>query len=791
MFHAAALALALPLLLSPETPGTLLPTGWRISPAGEHVQLDTFPMSLRVSPDGRYIAVLNAGYKKPSLWLLDAGTRKLLSTIPLKDAWLGLTFNRRGDRIYVGGGHESTVFEFLLESGQLRAGRQFTLAWPDGRFPRSFVGDIVLSPDETEIFAAEVYQDSVAVLSTQTGKLLRRFPTGRRPYKLALDARGRNLLVSAFSDNRVEVYNTRNGQLSGKLDTSPGPSDIACDNNASTCYVTGSNSNYVDVIRWTKSGLKPLERINVALAPQAPTGMTPSGVAIDRQRKRVYIILADANSVAVIDRSRPDSRVLGFVPTGWYPTSGAVLKDGSLMVLNGKGEKSFANPKGPNPLTDRTMLPQLPTEIEYVGLLQLGTARVIAPFTPARLKDYTRTVFASAPNQRAAAPFVSPMPAIRHVIYIMKENRTYDQILGDLGTGNGDPSLTLFPEKVTPNHHKLAREFVLFDNFFVNADVSAEGWFWSSAAISPPFVARTWGAGYGNRAKPQGAPKPEPSTKPAGGFIWNLALRAGLKVRNYGFFVGNRPGAKVGEILLQSIRDPELEPFTNPYYAGYDPAFPDIERAKIFLRDFAEFERSGELPNLITMILPNDHTFGTDPGAPAPFSSVADNDAALGMIVEAVSKSRFWPNTAILVLEDDAQNGADHVDSHRSIAYVISPYTKRKAVDSSFYNTTSMLRTIELLLGLGSMTHYDAWAGSFLPAFQQKPDLTPYTAEQPRERLDLKNPPRRKGDGLRTLNMTRPDEADDDELNEILWRAIKKTAPPPPVRSYVPGNAGQ
>jgi hypothetical protein len=380
----------------------------------------------------------------------------------------------------------------------------------------------------------------------------------------------------------------------------------------------------------------------------------------------------------------------------------------------------------------------------------------------------------------------SPLPAIEHVIYIVKENRTYDQVLGDLGKGNGDPSLVLFPENVSPNHHKLAREFVLFDNFYVNSDVSADGHHWSTAAIAPDYVQKLWPNSYAGRRKLNDYAGIDPTSHAPAGYLWTSASGAGLSMRNYGYFVTNKPkAAGPGEDQIDAVRDSILTPVTNRKFRGFDVDYPDVERAKVFLADLAEFEKSGTMPRLILMRLGNDHTAGTSAGKIAPLSAMADNDAALGTIVEAVSRSRFWPSTAIFVLEDDAQNGPDHVDSHRSPAFIISPFVKRGAIDSTMYNTTSMLRTMEFLLGLRPMTHFDAGARPMTAAFTRAADPSAYTAEKPRIRLDERNPAASPTAARSArLRFDEADEIDDDELNDILWLAIRKDAPPPPVRSF-------
>jgi hypothetical protein len=335
--------------------------------------------------------------------------------------------------------------------------------------------------------------------------------------------------------------------------------------------------------------------------------------------------------------------------------------------------------------------------------------------------------------------------------------------------------------------HKLAREFVLLDNFYVNADVSADGNNWSTAAIAPDWVQKLWPTEYAGRHKLYDFEEQDPTALPPAGYIWSNASMAGLSVRNYGFMVENtRQAAPVGGDQVAKIDDPVLAKVTNRAYRGFDLNYTDVDRAKTFLSDLAEFEKSGEMPRLMVMRLPNDHTSGVGAGRLSPLAQAADNDLAVGMIVEGISKSKFWESTAICILEDDAQNGPDHVDSHRSPAWVISPYVKRHSVDGHMYNTASMLRTIELILGLRPMTHFDAASPAMTAAFQAKLDATPYTAEKPRIPLDARNPAAAPGIAERAdkMDFDREDANDDNELNDLLWRAIRKDAPPPPVRSY-------
>jgi hypothetical protein len=295
-----------------------------------------------------------------------------------------------------------------------------------------------------------------------------------------------------------------------------------------------------------------------------------------------------------------------------------------------------------------------------------------------------------------------------------------------------------------------------------------------------------WPNSYGARRRHYDYEGQEPANSPPAGYIWTNVLAAGLSMRNYGYSVNNLPRGELSGIQASGVRDSALAPVTNLHYRAFDLSYPDVERAKVFLSDLAEFEASGKMPQFIIMRLGNDHTSGTAPGRIAPLSAFADNDYALGMVVEAVSKSKFWPTTAIFVLEDDAQNGADHVDSHRSPAFVISPYVKRHSVDSTMYNTTSMLRTMELILGLRPMTHFDAAARPMFYSFQPAPDTRPYIAEKPRIALDQRNPAASPtASRSMRLSFEDADQIDDDELNAILWAALKGSGtPPPPSRSY-------
>ena len=771
--------------------GYLLNSGWRLEPAGRQIPLDTLPMASALSPDGKYLLVLNGGYNPPSVSVIETASGRVTGTTPVDDGWLGLAFSPRGDRVYVGGGSRAAVFELSFAAGVLRPARTFAVSPSGERNDRDFIGDVTLSPDGRLLYAAELYRDAVAVINPQSGTVIDRFKTGRRPYRILFHPDGKSFFVTHWADGSLGHYDTATGSQLGVVRLAAHPTDIVFRAGApeevaegqatwvARLFVAAANTNSVYAI-----GISPgrelnlVESINVSMTPRQPLGMTPSALALSPDRKRLYVACSDANAAAVIDVSEDRSRVEGFIPTGWYPTALRTIASGTLVVLNGKGVRSYPNPTGPSPVN-----PQNRTG--YVARLQTGTASWIEPFSDDQLARWTHTVLADSPYNDAKLDQTSPLPPIEHIIYIVKENRTYDQVLGDLKEGNGDPTLVLFGENSSPNHHKLAREFVLLDNFYVNADVSADGHHWSTAAIANDYVVKLWPNQYANRRQLYDFEGQEPTAQPPAGYLWTNAAAAGVSLRNFGYWVENKRNAPAGAEQVARVLDPVLARSTNRFYRSFDTDYPDVDRARVFLGELSDDEKSGSMPRLTLVRLGNDHTSGTTPGKIAPLAAMADNDYALGLIIEAVSHSRFWATTAVFVVEDDAQNGPDHVDSHRSPAFVISPYVKRHRVDGTMYNTASMLRTIELLLGLRPMTHFDAGARPMTSVFESTPDLASYAVEKPRIPLDTRNPAGAPGARASArMNFEEADAIDDDELNDILWVAIRRSTPPPPVRSY-------
>jgi DNA-binding beta-propeller fold protein YncE len=737
-FSAFAAVLVLAACLSSQTPpkeqvgplpngAFLLNSGWRAQPAGHQVPLGTFPMSSALSPDGKYLLVLNAGYNPPTISVLDTATAKEIGQTPVPDGWLGLTFAPNGKFVYVGGGSRACVYEFsFAPDGRLALTRTFAIVPDANRKPTDFVGDVAVSPDGRLIYAAILFQNAIHVINPQSGRVIEKFPTGRRPYRILFHPDGKSYFVSSWVDGSVYHHKADNGEQLSVVRVGQHPTDMVWRERkkaeqgenqvqwAGRLFVAAANTNSVYVIGVSESkDIRAIETIHIAMSSRHPLGMTPSALALNADQSQLYVACSDANAIAVADISEVRSQVLGFVPTGWYPTAVRSLANGRLVVLNGRGAQSHTNPKSLSK--------------------QIGSASFIEPFNEIQLRQYTKAALANSPYRDEFMDGVNtgpgnPVPShpgdpssIEHVIYIVKEGLAYDQVLGDIGKGNSNPSLAQLGEKVTPNHHKLAREFVLFDNFYVSGDVSADGYNWSTAAIANDYIQKLWPVSHGGRRDLYDFEGTEAATLPPAGYIWSNAASAAIPFRNYGWRVTNAPKPADGAPQVASVRDNILARSTNMAYRGFDADYPDTERAKAFIKELAEFETQGKMPKLVFMHLGNDRASRT----------ASDNDYALGLIVEAVSKSKFWPSTAIFVLEADAGDGPDHVDSHRSPAFVISPFTRRGIVDSNMYNTASMLRTIELIVGLRPMTHFDAGARPMSAAFATPPDEKPYTAVKP------------------------------------------------------------
>jgi YVTN family beta-propeller protein len=799
--------------------GTLLPNGWTLTPEGTQIPVSDLPLNMVMSNDGRYLLVTTNGYGPQTINVVDLNSGHSIQVVEVKKSWLGLVFAPDGKRFYVSGGDDNEVLTFDFANGKAALAGKIPLgsreyhdlddrardaARRSGRGEFAFPAGIAVTPDGKHLYVAENLTNQVAVIDLSNQQVVTKIGVGEYPYDCVASNDGRRVYVSNWGSRSIAVIETANNQVSNTIQVGDHPNDLELTRDNKTLYVANANSNTVSVIDTTQG--KEIEAISTALHPKSPIGSTPNAVALSPDEKTLFIANADNNNVAIIDvANRGKSEVEGFIPTGWYPTSVRVSRDGKkILVANGKGVATAANPKGPHPTKPRDK------DTQYIGAMLKGTVSIIGLPDKAKLAQLTRRVYANspytdsllkaarAPRVRTAIPVrVGDPSPIKHVIYVIKENRTYDQVLGDMPEGNGDPNLCLFGEDVTPNQHALAREFVLLDNFYVDAEVSADGHNWSTAAYATDYVEKTWPTNYSRRGRTYDYEGSKRISRPTGGYIWDYCARAGVSFRSYGEFVGVKDikAGGGGDADWNLDRKPGSEYYTmeealkgkfSLTFPPYDLSITDNLRIDRWLEEFRQYEQNGKLPQFQIVRIGNNHTQGTRPGVPTPRAYVADNDLALGRLVEAVSQSKYWATTAIFVLEDDAQNGPDHVDAHRSIAFVASPYTKRKFADSTMYTTSSMLRTMELILGLPPMSQYDAAATPMYNTFTNKADLTAFKHRPARVDLNEKNPQNAPG-ALRSMQMdfTTEDAAPDVEFNEIIWKSVRgaNSQMPAPVRS--------
>lgn len=770
---------------------TVLHNGWRITPAGRSIATGDMLLGGAISPDGRTLAVVNSGYRAHALHLVDLKTEKEYARVPIGRSWGGLAWAPDGRRIYVAGGVSNPIGDVLVfrqnAVGQWVAGKALRLTTYGGGRARVIAG-LALAPDGMTLFVTNNQDGRLYVLDAPTGITRASVAVGDHPGVCRLSRDGQRAFVALWGGSSVAVVDVTHADtpvVEGKIATGSHPNDIALGVDG-RIYVSCGNSDCVTIA--DTANLQTLETVRTALTPRSPGGCTPDAVAMSPDGRTLFVPNADVNYATVIDVSVPrKSRVLGFIPTGWYPTAAFVAPDGKRVILcSGKGLGT-----GPNPA--RKPIPR-----EYVGGfahigMQLGGLISFVDIPDrAGLDAYTRRVIANTPYRdrllgqsswqlTTAIPTRVGLPSpIKYVLYIIKENRTYDQVFGDLPRGNGDPDLTLFGREVTPNQHALAEQFVLLDNLYCNGEVSADGHPWSTAAYATDFVQRSWVLEYSLKGATSGS---DSVNDPRTGYIWQACARKGLTYRTYGEY-WNHP----------SLRGHTNERFVGKVRPGEAPPGRDTERADIFIAEFKEFERKGKIPRFMIMSLGENHTNGTMPGAYTPRAMVASNDLAVGRIVDAISHSSVWKQFAIFVIEDDAQNGPDHVDAHRTCGLVISPWVRRKIVDSTFYTTTSMLRTMELILGLPPLTEHDAAATPMFACFTNQPNLTPYEALPARIDLDEKNGATAYGASLSArMDWSRYDNIDEDALNRILWHSIKgpHTPMPAPVHGAILTGRGK
>jgi YVTN family beta-propeller protein len=781
--------------------GFLLPNGWTLKPAGRLVDLADLPLNIISLADNRHALAATSGYNAHQLALIDLHEGKVIDRQAVNQSWFGLTASAQCDRIWWSGGGGNVLHAFSLKDGRLaRAGPAEPARKPAKKGePRHFRSGVALDPVRNVLYSLDIDAGTISALNLTDQKQVKSAPGGIRPYDVVVAQSGNQLFVSDWASRVVRVVDPGDLHTVARIAVGEHPNQIAVSPTDDRIFVACASSNWVSVID-TRRGVVT-ETIHTALFPRSPEGSTPDALAISPDGKTLFVANADNNNIAVIDVATPGrSQVKGFIPTGWYPTAVAITPDGKqLLVGVGKGNQTKANPI-PHEKADRkterddtTAGRNLP--FPYIGTTLSGSLTIVPVPDDKTLAAYTETVYKNCPYsdkllEAAAYPEKTAIPTrvgdpspIKYVLYIIKENRTYDQVFGDLTRGNGDPALVMFGRDVTPNHHKLAEEFVLLDNLYCNGHVSADGHPWSTMAYNTDYVARNWALTYSGRAGIQDDDDGDLSNAPSG-YLWDACARAGLSYRSYGEY-GRRVSQPDGSFKIEGAV-PGLLGHMSPSFGAPKRTgvrVRDTENAETFIRELADFEKSDTLPRFMVMSLGEDHTTGTRLGTYTPRACVASNDQALGRIVEAISRSKYWPQIAIFVIEDDAQNGPDHVDAHRTVGLVLSPYTKRKHLDSSQYSTVSMIRTIELILGLPPLSQFDAAARPMFASFTNTPDLTPYAPEPPRIDLNEVNAPTAYGaDRSSKMNFDEYDKIDDFELNEILWRAVKgKDAPVPPA----------
>lgn len=794
---------------SPILPGRVsgsivLPNGWKISPAGRQLQLPG-DMVMRIIPVGGGSAALisTAGFHNHSLNLIDIEKGAVVQSLDIARTFTGLAIEEESGRIFASGGGAVTkqIIGFAEKAGldaskteaikspliQFRL-RQGSLEWQDSiSIPKledsRFISGITLGRDGS-VYFADLNSDTIHKLTGPNLQNHTQARVGYRPYAIAISPDGKKLAVSNWGAESVSLLDLESLNILETVRTGSHPNELVFTKDG-RLFVANSGSNSVSVV---KDG-KVVEEIKTTIKPNSLVGASPTALAITPDQRTLFVANSDNNSVAVIDISvAGKSGVRGFIPTDWYPSALAVTKDGKRLLI-GAG-KSGLNLKGNYPAsTDfKRAVPDPKTAYDYIGATLQGTLSIVEIPDSQKLAAYSAQVKANFPDpetglDKSKVELVKRevFPRIKHVLYIIRENRTYDQVFGDLGKGNGDPHLTLFGEAVTPNAHQLVRNSVILDNIYCNGEVSEDGHQWSNAAYATDFTQKAWPNSYSKRGEPEAD---ERLTASPGGYLWDSCKAHGKSYRSYGEFASFKSTPESEPIFTG---DRGLKDHSSLAWAKLKgESARDPEKADIFIAELREAEKTGVWPDYMVMSLGENHTEGLTAGRFTPIAHVASNDQALGKIVEAVSNSRFWKETAIFVIEDDAQNGPDHVDAHRTCGLVISPYTMLNGkVDSTMYSTVSMLRTMELILGLPPMTQYDELATPMFSCFTNKPDFSPYKLLPPQVDLLARNPKAGKGAEIsRKMDFSDYDRADPDLLNRLLWMSVKGDEPlPAPVRS--------
>jgi YVTN family beta-propeller protein len=761
-----------------------LPNGWSLTPVGKSLPLGDLPLNIAVSKSGKYMTVTNNGQSTQSIQLFDAKKEQQLDEIKIAKAWYGLKFSADEKRLYVSGGNDNLILQYNIISNKLVVADTFKI----GTKKKELLSPTGIEVDDAQklLYVVTKENNTLYVLSLQTKEILFQLKLDGEAYACLLSPDKNMLYISCWGCDKVILFDTKLKTVSNTIPVGDNPNEIIVNKKGTHLFVANANDNSVSIIDLKTQ--KVIETLNAALYPNAPSGSTTNGLALSADEKMLYIANADNNCLVVFDVTVVGKSLSkGFIPVGWYPTNVKVVGK-KIFVANGKGFSSQANPYGPSPFKKREAViyqqgdTSKPIGVQYIGGLFKGTMSIIPTPNEKQLSIFSKAVYANTPYTKtkeidADGIKGNPIPKkvgdkspIKYVFYVIKENRTYDQVLGDVKNGNGDTSLCLFGEKITPNQHKLVNDFVLLDNFYVDAEVSADGHNWSMGAYATDYLEKTWPTNYGGRGGKYDAEGNREIANNKAGFIWDHCKRNNVSYRTYGEFADN------GKANIPSLKNNMCN-----YFEGYNMSVKDTTRFTQWKKDFDSLLAINAVPQLSTVRFGNDHTEGLRKGRPTPNAYVADNDLAVGMFVEYLSKSNIWNETAIFILEDDAQNGADHVDAHRSTAYIAGGFVKRNFVDHTMYSTSSMLRTIELILGMPPMTQYDAAAMPMWRCFANTASASNFKTMDAIINLEDKNIVENKWQRRsEEFNFVDVDAVPDLEMNEIIWVAVKGESIPFP-----------
>jgi YVTN family beta-propeller protein len=766
-----------------------LPNGWSLTPAGKVLPLGDLPLNIAVSRSGKLAAITNNGESDQSICLADLQKEIITDSVAIGKSWFGLVFSPDEKYLYASGGNDNFIIKYACINNHLYPDDTLKLGkpWPE----KISVAGIDIDKKGKRLYAVTRENNSVYVIDIASKKILLKQALGGEAYTCLLSPDNLTLYISCWGCDQVILLDTRTLKISGSIKAGDNPNDLCQTGNGKYLFVANANDNNVSVI--DTRNRKVIEVLNASLYPGAPPGSTTNSVALSRDEKTLFIANADNNCLTLFDVSVPGKSISkGFIPTGWYPTSVRTTNN-KILVSNGKGLSSMANPYGPDPtrrgqtVTYQQGGMEHKIKIQYIGGLFRGALNIIPIPETTQLGVYSQTVINNTPYIKkneliSSVPTGNPVPGkvgvpspIKHIFYIIKENRTYDQVLGDMSEGNGSPDLCLFGEKISPNHHALAREFVLLDNFYVNGEVSADGHNWSLGAYATDYLEKTWPTNYGGRGGSYDAEGNREIANNKNGFLWDNCSRQGVSFRSYGEFVDNN------KANIPVLRNHFCKRFTS-----WDQAVRDTVRFYQWKHDFDSLLAADALPQLNTLRFINDHTEGLRLGRPTPFAHVADNDLAIGLFVDYLSHSPVWKESLVIMVEDDAQNGPDHVDAHRSVALIAGGFVKKGFVDHTPYTTTSLLRTIELILGLPPMSQYDAAATPLWRCLDNTPGHEPYSVKPILVDLNEKNMAenlwQKKSE---KFDFTAEDKVNDTEFNEVIWKAVKgiDSPCPPAVRS--------